>query len=510
MPLYVNTNTTSLNAQRSLTASNSALQTSLKRLSSGQRINSAQDDAAGLGISERMTTQITGLNQAARNAGDAISLSQVTEGALGEVTKNLQRVRELAVQSANATNSSSDRAVLDQEVQLRMAEIDRIASQTNFNGQKVLDGTFGTSTFQVGANAGETISVNLSTSVKTSSLGKTADYVGGATDTTSYNVGQQGSGVDSQTLAATDMRIAVGSSNAVAIQTSTSFTGVATGQGASSAYAKAAAINGSGVAGLTATADTTVAYTFASTTGAGYTLTLNGQTITSASTTALSGSDWATMVNGYTGSTGVTATYDATGGTMKLQASDGRDITLAQTATVAGDVGKGLTAAVAATSGNNTSNTSAATTVASGAAITVSDRGSIRLTSSSAITVSGTNPTRIGYAAATLSLGSSTLSSGSVTTLSNANSMIGMVDAALDQVSSVRGGLGAIQSRIEATISSILVNSENLQASRSRITDTDYAAETANLTKSQVMQQASTAILSQANAVPQSVLSLLK
>ena len=510
MPLYINTNSASLASQRALTTANNALQTSLQRLSSGQRINTAKDDAAGMGISNRMTTQITGLNQAARNAGDGISLAQVTEGALGEVTKNLQRVRELAVQSANATNSSGDRAVLDQEVQLRFAEIDRIASQTNFNGQKVLDGTFGTSTFQVGANAGETISVNLSTSVKSAALGKTSDNVGSAAYSTSYNVGQQGSGVDSQTLAATDMRIAVGSNAAVAIQSSTGFSGAATGQGASSAYAKAAAINGSGVGSLTATADTTVAYAYVSTTGVGYSLSINGSTITSASTTALSGSDWATMVNGYTGSTGVTATYDATGGNMKLQASDGRDVILAQTATVAGDVGKGLTTAVAVTSGNNTSNTSAATTVASGAAITVTDRGSIRLTSSSAITVSGTNPTRIGYNASTLSLGTSTLASSSVTTLANANSMITNVDAALDQVSSLRGQMGAVQSRIEATISSILVNSENLQASRSRILDTDYAAETANLTKAQVMQQASTAILSQANAAPQSVLSLLR
>jgi flagellin len=250
-----------MSAQRSLTTANNALQTSLQRLSSGQRINSAKDDAAGMGISIRMTTQITGLNQAARNAGDGISLAQVTEGALGEVTKNLQRVRELAVQSANATNSSGDRAVLDQEVQLRFAEIDRIASQTNFNGQKVLDGTFGTSTFQVGANAGETISVNLSTSVKSAALGKVSDYVGGSTVGTSYNVGQQGSGVDSNALAATDMRIAVGSNTAVAIAASAGFTGAATGQGASSAYAKAAAINGSGVGSLTATADTTAAYT---------------------------------------------------------------------------------------------------------------------------------------------------------------------------------------------------------------------------------------------------------
>jgi flagellin len=486
------------------------LQTSLQRLSSGQRINTSKDDAAGMGISQRMTTQITGLNQAARNAGDGISLAQVTEGALGEVTKNLQRVRELAVQSANATNSSSDRAVLDQEVQLRFAEIDRIATQTNFNGQKVLDGTFGTSTFQVGANAGETISVNLSTSVKTSSLGKTSDYVGSTAYNSAYNVGQQGSGVDSSALAATDMRIAVGVNAAVAIAGSTAYAGTATGQGASSAYAKAAAINGSGVGSLSATADTTAAYTFASTTGAGYTLTLNGQTITSASTTALSGADWATMVNGYTGSTGVTAAFDSSTNKMTLQAADGRDIIVAQTATAAGDVGKGLAAAVASGSGNNSSNTATAITTVSGTAVTVTDRGSIRLTSSSAITVSGTSPARIGYTAQTLALGTSTLSSSSVTTLANANSMITNVDAALDQVSTLRGQMGAVQSRIEATISSILVNSENLQASRSRILDTDYAAETANLTKAQVMQQASTAILSQANSAPQSVLSLLR
>ena len=510
MPLYINTNSSSLGAQRSLTTANNALQTSLQRLSSGQRINSAKDDAAGMGISNRMTTQITGLNQAARNAGDGISLAQVTEGALGEVTKNLQRVRELAVQSANATNSSGDRAVLDQEVQLRFAEIDRIASQTNFNGQKVLDGTFGTSTFQVGANAGETISVNLSTSVKSSALGKTSDNVGNTAYSTSYNVGAQGSGVDSQTLAATDMRIAVGSGTAVAIQSSANYSGAATGQGASSAYAKAAAINGSGVGSLTATADTTAAYTFASTTGAGYSLSINGSTITSASTTALSGADWATMVNGYTGSTGVTASFDATNSKMTLQATDGRDINISQTATNAGDTQMGLKAAFASGSGNNAGNTQTMLTTAASTAITATDRGSIRLTSSSTITVSGTNPSRIGYASSTLSLGTTTLSSSSVTTLANANSMITSVDAALDQVATLRGQMGAVQSRIEATISSILVNSENLQASRSRILDTDYAAETANLTKAQVMQQASTAILSQANAAPQSVLSLLR
>src|SRR6188768_3230100 len=180
MALVINTNVMSLNAQRNLSTSGGQLATSLQRLSSGLRINSAEDDAAGLAISDRMTTQIAGLNQAARNANDGISLAQTTEGALQEVTNNLQRIRELAVQSANATNSDSDRTALNQEVQQRIAEIDRIASQTSFNGRKVLDGTFGGAVFQVGANVGETISVGLdsSTSMKATAIGKVATSTG--------------------------------------------------------------------------------------------------------------------------------------------------------------------------------------------------------------------------------------------------------------------------------------------------------------------------------------------
>src|SRR5262245_36091729 len=174
MPQVINTNVMSLNAQRNLTTSGTAMATAIQRLSSGLRINSAKDDAAGLAISDRMTTQITGLNQAVRNANDGISLSQTTEGALQEVTNNLQRIRELAVQAANATNSASDLAALDQEVQQRIQEINRIASQTSFNGRKVLDGTFGQAVFQVGANVGETITVGLDTSVKSSAIGKLA------------------------------------------------------------------------------------------------------------------------------------------------------------------------------------------------------------------------------------------------------------------------------------------------------------------------------------------------
>jgi len=174
MPQFINSNIASLTAQRNLNTSQSALNTSLQRLSSGLRINSAKDDAAGLAISERFTTQIRGLNQASRNANDAISLSQTAEGALGEIGNNLQRIRELAVQSANATNSTSDRAALDLEVQQRLAEIDRISTQTSFNGQKVLDGTFGTAQFQVGANVGETIALDLSSSTRTTGIGAIA------------------------------------------------------------------------------------------------------------------------------------------------------------------------------------------------------------------------------------------------------------------------------------------------------------------------------------------------
>jgi flagellin len=174
MPQFINSNIASLTAQRNLNTSQSDLNTSLQRLSSGLRINSAKDDAAGLAISERFTTQIRGLNQASRNANDAISLSQTAEGALGEIGNNLQRIRELAVQSANATNSNSDRAALNLEVQQRLAEIDRVSSQTSFNGQKILDGTFGSAQFQVGANVGETISLDLSTSTRQADLGAVA------------------------------------------------------------------------------------------------------------------------------------------------------------------------------------------------------------------------------------------------------------------------------------------------------------------------------------------------
>src|SRR5688572_27846872 len=271
MAQVINTNVLSINAQRNLSTSQSSLATALQRLSSGLRINSAKDDAAGLAISDRFTTQIRGLNQAVRNASDGISLAQTAESALGELTNNLQRIREIAVQAANASNSASDRAALDQEVQQRLAEVERIATQTAFNGQKVLNGTFGNATFQVGANVGETISVGLATSMRTLDIGKTADYINMTTQYASTsNDGQQGTGVDDTTLIAGEVTIAIGSGQAVSVGASAA--GSADGQSIESAYAKAAAINAAGIGGLTATADTTLVVAWDDYNDTGYSL----------------------------------------------------------------------------------------------------------------------------------------------------------------------------------------------------------------------------------------------
>jgi flagellin len=500
MPSVINTNVAALTAQRNLSHSQGALATSLQRLSSGMRINSAKDDAAGLAIAERFTTQINGLNQAARNANDGISLSQTAEGSLAEVTSNLQRIRELAVQAANSTNSSSDRATLDQEVQQRLAEVDRIASTTAFNGQKILDGSFGNASFQVGANVGETINIGLSTSMRTTQIGKTADYVNSTTQyTTASNLGQQGTGVNATAMSAVTIAIGTGQ----AISTGTSVAGPAAGQSAGSAYAKVQAINSAGIGGLTATADTTVAMDFANATTAGYTLSINGVAVQAATAATLTGTQLAANINANASATGVTASFS--GSVMTLNAADGRDITLAQNATIT----EGMTTTTAGQ--NNTLND--AMTLVGGGAQTITATGSIRLNSADTITVAGAGApgaASIGFAAGSMALGNSALNSSSVTTVANANTTLSRIDAALTAVSSLRSTFGAIQNRFESTVSNLQTASENMQASRSRIQDADFASETATLTKNQILQQAGTAMLAQANSLPQNVLTLLR
>ena len=508
MGQVINTNVLSLNAQRNLERTQGDLAQALQRLSSGLRINSAKDDAAGLAITERFTTQIRGLNQAVRNANDGISLAQTAEGALAELTNNLQRIRELAVQSANATNSASDRAALDQEVQQRLAEIDRIATQTAFNDQTLLDGTFGNANFQVGANVGQTISVTLNSSMRTVSVGRTADYVGGAAFDSSLAIGQQGEGVDTSAIATGDVQIGVGTNPLSTVQASVA--GPSAGQTAASAYAKAQAINGSGVEGLTAVADTTVVLNFATVTDADFSLDINGAAIYSNqdfSVTNLAGSDFAAAINANASATGVTASFDSGANTVTLSAADGRDILIDQTDGTGGSaVGLGTAAGT-----NNTDN--AAIDLDANQAQTAV--GSLRLTAAAQLNFAGTNILdRIGFgtngAPDSLALGASALNSANVLTVGDSNTTITRADAALTAVSSLRSQFGAIQNRFESTIANLTTTAENLTASRSRIQDADFAAETAALTRAQILQQAGVAILAQANAAPQTVLALLQ
>jgi flagellin len=486
-----------------------ALSTAMERLSSGLRINKAADDAAGLGISTRMTTQISGLNQASRNANDGISLASTAEGALTEVTANLQRIRELAVQAANSTNSASDRAALDQEVQQRLQEIDRSAQQTSFNGQKVLDGSFGNATFQVGANVGETITIGLNTSMRTTDIGKTADYVSAAASYDSaLNVGQQGAGVSATSLTSGELTIAVGDADAVSIGASADTSAVYAGRTASSAYAKAQAINDAGVAGLTATADTTLELGWTNTgvtaTDDDYDLTINGVAVftsyNSNTTGALTADSVVDAINANAGATGVTATFDGTN--MKLNASDGRNISILGTNNggTAGGFG-------ALTANNNAANVTTAAPTDGATDVYV---GTIRLSAGEAITVGGTLSTEAGFATGTLALGSSALNSVSVSTVEDANTAITRVDSALTSVNALRGTLGAIQNRFQSAINTTDATAENLTAARSRIQDADFASETGKMTSANILQQAGVSVLAQANSSQQSILQLLQ
>ena len=377
----INTNVQSLTAQRNLSASQSQLSTSMQRLSSGLRINSAKDDAAGLAISERMTTQVRGLNMAMRNANDGISLAQTAEGALGQVGNNLQRMRELSVQASNGTNSQVDRDALNTEFTQLKAEIQRVAEQTSFNGRNLLDGSFTGVDFQVGANAGQTITVASIANVQTAALG-------GATTRITGSVAASG------------------------------MTGFANG-----IVAGGLTINGTDVGAIA---------------GAGSAQERAGQV--------------AEAINRVSAQTGVGASYDAVSGQLTL-------------------------------------------------------------TSTTAVTVGGTAAaTDTGLAAG--AFGASTTTTGigalSVSSFTDSQMSITQLDKAIASVNSSRASLGAIQNRFESVVSNLQVNSENLSASRSRIMDADFASETANLSRSQILQQAGTAMVAQANQLPQGVLSLLR
>ncbi len=482
MALTVNTNISSLSAQRSLARSSQNMGQTLQRLASGLRINSAKDDAAGLAISNRMTTQIRGMNQAARNANDGISMAQTAEGALGETTASLQRLRELAIQSANGTNSASDRAALNAEASQLISEIDLIASTTEFNGLKLLDGTFGTSTIQVGANAGQTISVSIS--------GATSSLLGANATVTST-----GSTVaDAVTAGSLTSPSGVLTINGTAITTATD--GVSTTDATASAKAVAAGINAlSGTTNVTATANATTANlgTVAASTIASGELVINGVNIIA---TAVSGdSDGAvrSAINAVSNQTGVTASLDNSSNLI-LTATDGRNIRIG-------------------TDGTNAAATFSGYALNGGAANDDVVVGTVTLNGDAAFVVDtgisqGTHGMTI--AANTYSVSTTNaVTNVDLTTSANAVTAITNLDRALDTVNSMRGDLGAVQVRFESTINRLSTTSENLSAARSRIVDADFAKETAELTRSQILQQAGTAILSQANQQPQLALQLL-
>ena len=477
MPSTINTNLNSLTAQRNQSKSQNDLTTAISRLSSGLRINSAKDDAAGLAISERFTSQIRGLNQAARNANDGISLAQTAEGALGSIGSNLQRMRELAVQSANATNSSSDRSALQQEVSQLASEIDRVATQTQFNGTSLIDGSFNSQQFQVGANAGQTITVAGISSARTSALGKSQGFT----------LTNQSIGTASDTAAA--LTVTVGSGSAISL-----------GTVAVDAKAQAAAINAGNVAGLSATAKATsvaaATQTSAGTASGTAIVTVNGLAINVAGVTGGAGStsnraNFVSALNAQSAATGVTASD--TGSGVTLAAADGRNVTLSYA--VGGYTGSSLTdfgvgAVDGATSGGTLDIRYTAPTGTTGSVVFAQTGG---LASTTAIAATGTAVSAI-----------------DISTVAGANSALAAVDAALNTVNSSRASLGAIQNRFSSTIENLQTSSENLSASRSRIQDADFAAETANLSRAQVLQQAGTAMIAQANQLPSQVLSLLR
>lgn len=602
MPSYINTNISSLNAQRNLNTSQSALATSLQRLSSGLRINSARDDAAGMAISSRMTSQINGNNQASRNANDGISLAQTAEGDLAQIGTNLQRMRDLAVQSANATNSASDRAALQSEVASLAAEIDRVSQNSSFNGVKLLDGSFVSQNFQVGAgaSAADQIAINAISSARTTELG--------AAGTTNYAANVTGTNTTAA-LAAGDLTL-----NGIQVGASVNQTGA--GQTASSAFAIATAINAvqastgvtatagvTSAVGLTATAFTSIAANSFSVNG------VNVGAVAAGTNQAGQAANVAAAINAISAQTGVTASVTGSSslitGQVSLSAVDGRNINLtATTLNVAGVItpyastnmvaqtgfaatlSDTVTAAAAVTAAstsvtvngvavtgassatvlgtaqnfvaafNNKAGLSANATTLAGITASTNVDGVITLTSSgtatspaagmnvsaasggfvstqfglynsqhgavglsstssSGILLSGAKVANGGFtsaatAATTTSSNMASVATVNVSTAAGALAALSAIDGAITQVNTSRASLGAYQNRFGSVVTSLQTTSENLTASRSRIMDTDFAQETSQLTRNQILQQAGTAMLAQANQLPQNVLTLLR
>jgi len=475
MSLVINTNIASLNAQNNLSMTQSSLDQALSRLSSGLRINSPADDPAGYAIAQRMTAQINGFNQAVRNANDGISFAQVANGALNTVTNSLQRVRTLAIQSANATNSAQDRQALNSEVQQAIQQVNSTAQNTQFNGQSILNGSLNGLVFQVGANANQTITAQ-GVDVRGQSLGAT------------YGDGQS---IDSADLAAA----AIGGKT-LQIQGNLGTASVTFANQSYTVSGAVAQINSiSSQTGVYAQrTDTTSADVAFTSPAAADTININGVNISvAASATA---ADAINAINAYTSQTGVTAKIGTAAGSINLSNTDGSSISVSGGTSLT-DIPKGGGTASASFSLN------------AGIELYTKVGGSIQVggTAAAGLLDSANTGTLAALAGGTTTL---TLNSTSVLTVADAQTAVKAMDFALTQMSGFGGELGALQSRFQSTISNLQSASQNTTAARSRIQDANFAAETAALSRAKILQQAGVAMVAQANAQPQIALSLLK
>ena len=583
MPQVINTNVPSLNSQRALNKSQSALSTSLQRLSSGLRINSAKDDAAGLAISSRMSAQISGLDTARRNANDGVSLSQTAESALSSIGENLNRMRDLAVQSANATNSDADRAALNAEIVQLQAEIQRVGDQTEFNGRKLLDGSFVNQFFQIGANASQGVNVTLTDS-RASGMGQqfsmesftasavasgdhryllngveidvsyTADdqfvafrnAINNAFDKTGVraelNAAQDGVVLTGTGFTFTALTKAAGASsytaNSGAVGFSTgdvqqSVTTASSGQ-VNNVLAQALTVKGNNTqyivnvaigdsiktiadkvnaashqTGVSATGRTTATLLNLAEDGTvGFKLNGKNTEMPVTISAVVKTDDLSELVNAINveaDKTGITATLSNDKRAIYLVNEEGYDIKISEFTTTAATT---PTIDLMGATGNGTTLTSGAATNNATVAgrLSFDSEGMFDVTSNLGdATVGGTF-----MADATTYSDRVSVADINVNTLQSATRAIKVLDAAINGVNSARANLGALQNRFDAAITNLQTNSENLSAARSRIRDTDFAAETSNLAMATILQQSGISILSQANQLPNNVLSLLR
>jgi flagellin len=481
MPQVINSNVPSLNSQRNLDKSQGMLTTSLQRLSSGLRINSAKDDAAGLAISERMSSQIRGLDQAVRNSNDGISLAQTAEGSLGSSSDILQRIRELSVQSANGSNSGSDRQALNNEVSSLVQELNRIAETTEFNGLKLLNGSFSSSTFQVGANANQTITVG-SGDVRTNKYGlntvASLEVTAAAAPVyTAGNVTINGLASKTAAITATDTaKTAAEKINAISGET-----------GVTASARTLASLS------FTATGTESLAIISSNTTAVNVSFTVNANTPEGLANAV-------SEINKVSSQTGVSARLNDAGDAVRLENATGANISVNSAA------GNTATASLSMDRIGNDGVYTTGTPAATGGGVIVA-MGYVALDSSNGFSVTDGATGLFASASADSTNKVGTLN---VTTAEKATLAIRTIDAALSTVSTLRSSFGATQSRFESAIGNLKTSSENLSAARSRIRDADFAKETADLTRSQILQQAGVAMLAQANALPNQVLTLLR